>query len=125
MGKAFAPVRYKRTDERGLFVEVLAEGTWEAVIHGKMHAGAVLGHHYHLITRIYFYLTLGQAEVTIVDIKDASRRTVPLEEGQGTYLEPGEAHAIRFLRPSEFIMAKSVRHDPVDPDTYPYEIEID
>jgi len=125
MTKAFAPVRYRRADERGLFVEVVTEGTWETVIHGKMHAGAVLGHHYHLITRIYFYLTAGQAEITIVDIKDASRRFVTLTDGEGTYLEPGEAHAVRFVKPSEFIMTKSIRHDPVEPDTYPYEIDLD
>jgi len=125
MNKAFAPERFKRVDERGVFVEVVAEGTWEAVLHGKMHAGAVMGHHYHLATRIYFYLTAGVANVHIVRISDTQRHTVTLTDGQGVYLEPGEAHAICFTSPSEFIMTKSKRHDPLAPDTVPYTVDID
>ena len=125
MHKAFAPERYKRADTRGLFVEVVAEGIWETVIHGKMHAGAVLGNHYHLLTRVYLYLTSGEARVHVVRIKDAAKHSFALTEGDGTYLEPGEAHAIKFTKPGEFIMVKSRRHDPLDPDSFPYEVETD
>lgn len=123
MLKAFAPARYQRADARGLFVEVIAEGTWETVIHGKMHAGAVLGNHYHLRTRIYFYLTSGEAEVHVVRIKDAAKHSFTLTQGNGTYLDCGEAHALKFTKPSEFIMVKSCRHDPLDPDIFPYEVD--
>ena len=125
MQKAFAPARYKRADDRGLFVEVIAEGSWEAVIHGKMHTGAVLGNHYHLVTRIYLYLTSGEAQVHVVRIKDGGKHSFTLTGGHGSYLEEGEAHAIKFTRPSEFILVKSRRHDPLDPDTFPYEVDTD
>ncbi len=122
--KVFLPDHYRRIDDRGLFVEVIAEGEWESVIHGKMHAGAVLGQHYHLLTRIFFYLTLGEAQVHVVRIKDAEKLSFTLREGQGTYLEPCEAHAIQFLTPGEFVLTKSRRHDPREPDTYSYEIDL-
>lgn len=125
MPKLFAPPRFKRTDHRGLFAEVITEGLWESIIHGRMHADAVIGHHYHTLTRMYFYLTSGQAEVHIVRVCDGVRDTFRLPEGEGVHLEPNEAHAIRFIKPSEFILAKSRRHDPADPDTFPFEIEMD
>lgn len=120
-----SPPSYKRTDERGEFIEVLAEGTWEAVIFGKMRAGAILGRHYHKRTRIYFYLTVGEADVTVVDVATNDRTHFEIREEHGLFLEPGQAHAIRFSKSSEFIMAKSHRYDPANPDTFPFPIELD
>ncbi|NOT00523.1 MAG: hypothetical protein HOP29_07835 [Phycisphaerales bacterium] len=125
MPKLFAPPRFKRVDHRGLFVEVIAEGRWESILHGRMHAGAVIGHHYHTLARLYFYLTSGEADVHIVRVCDGVRESFCLPAGEGVYLEPNEAHAICFTKASEFILAKSRRHDPADPDTIPYELEID
>lgn len=111
-----------RRDERGTFVEVLAEGTWEAVIHGRMRAGAVMGNHYHRITRIFFYLVSGKARIDLVRVEDGVGERTELVAEEGMYLEPEQAHAIRFLTPSEFILLKSRRYNPDDDDTFPYAI---
>ena len=125
MSQTLSPPAYKRVDDRGEFVEVIAEGSWEAVILGKMRAGAVMGRHYHKLTRIYFYLKAGEAEIIVVDVATNERTSFGIREGHGTYLEPGQAHAIRFSKPSEFVVIKSHRHDPVNPDTFPFPIEFD
>ena len=119
------PPAFRRVDDRGEFVEVIAEGRWEAVILGKMKAGAVMGRHYHKFTRIYFYLQTGEAEVIVVDVATNERTSFGIGEGHGTYLEPGQAHAIRFTKPSEFVVIKSHRHDSGNPDTFPFPIEFD
>ena len=114
---------YVREDARGRFVEVLADGTWKVVIHGRMRTGAVLGNHYHRRTRVFFYLIAGKADVQTVQVSDGAGRRFHLNVGQGTYLEPGWAHAIRFREHSEFILLKSRRYDPANDDTYPYMID--
>jgi len=120
MCKTSESSRFERVDDRGSFVEILAEGTWETVIHGRMKPGAVMGNHYHKLTRIYFHLTAGSADIEVVRISDGSRRELALRAGEGTFLETGEAHAIRFGEGSEFILVKSRLYDPAD--SYPYEV---
>ncbi len=123
MLKTFAPQQFERVDDRGRFVEIIAEGNWRAVIHGEMKAGAVMGNHYHSRTRVYFYVTRGEVDIDLVLVGDGDRRRVKLTDSKGVYLEPGTSHAIRFRRPTSFILLKSRRHDPAEPDVYPYEIE--
>ena len=120
MGNATQPNRFERVDDRGRFVEVLAEGTWETVIYGQMNPGAVIGNHYHKLTKIYFYLTSGSADIELLRVADGSRRGLALRAGEGIFLETGEAHAIRFREASEFSLVKSRRHDPAD--TYACEV---
>ncbi len=123
MLKSFAPAASERVDERGQFVELLAEGAWEAIVHGSMRAGAVMGNQYHRRTRVYFFVTSGCADVTLVRVSDSDRSTIHLAAGHGVYIEPGTAHAIRFCEPSQFVLAKSHRYDAADMDRYPYPIE--
>jgi quercetin dioxygenase-like cupin family protein len=123
MLKTFTPATYERVDERGRFVEIIAEGNWQSVIHGEMKVGAVMGNHYHCETRIYFYVTRGEVDVDVCEIGTGERKRVHLTGGKGLYLEPGESHAIRFRQASEFILLKSKRYDPADPDTFPYVVE--
>ncbi len=125
MLKTFTPPKFERVDERGRFTEIIAEGTWRAVIHGRMNAGAVIGNHYHAVTRIFFYVTAGHADVDLVNVGTAERQRVILTDGKGIYLEPGTSHAIRFRVPTEFILLKSHPHDPSDSDTFPYPIDED
>ena len=113
--------QYERVDHRGRFIEILASGTWETVIFGQMKPGAVLGNHYHKLTRLFFYLTAGRVDVDVVRVSDHTRRRVSLRGGEGAFLETGEAHAVRFRESSEFILVKSRRHDPSD--TYAYEVK--
>ncbi len=123
MLKTFAPAQFERVDERGRFVEIIAEGNWQAVIHGQMKAGAVMGNHYHAATRIYFYVTHGLADVDLVSVGSREKRRVTLGEGKGVYLETNTSHAIRFREPTEFILLKSRPFDPSDSDTFPYVID--
>ena len=68
---------YERVDDRGRFVEVIAGGTWQTIIHGAMKAGALMGNHYHKKTRIYFYLIEGSADIDIVRVADGARSSRP------------------------------------------------
>jgi dTDP-4-dehydrorhamnose 3,5-epimerase-like enzyme len=113
---------FQRTDDRGTFIEVLNSGRWEALIFGRMQSGAVMGNHYHRKTEIFFFLTKGSARIDTVHVETQARGSLSLLAEQGVVLEANESHAIRFLEDSEFIMLKSLRHDPADPDTFPYPV---
>ncbi len=88
-----------------------------------MKAGAVLGNHYHKRTRVFFYLTHGQARVRTVHVETGEKDEFSLGENQGVLFETNESHAVRFLRDGEFVMLKSLPYDPADPDTYPHPVE--
>jgi hypothetical protein len=113
---------FEREDERGVLREILNEGTWETVLCGTMRVGAVLGNHYHKITQVFFYLTSGSACIRTIHVVTGERDQFTLASKHGILLTPDESHAIRFLEPSEFIMLKSRRYDPADPDTYSYPV---
>ena len=114
---------FTRLDERGEFMEVLNAGEWRCVITGHMVANAVLGNHYHNRVRVFFFLQSGEVEIRTVHVKTSTRGYLKLTQKQGVFLEPGESHVIRFLSPSEFLMLKSERYDPSDPDTIHFPVE--
>lgn len=114
---------FVRTDQRGLFQEVLNDGHWESLVMGRMNPDAVLGHHYHKKTLIFFYLPRGSARIKTVDVETAETDLFSLHGGQGVLLRTNESHAIRFLEESDFVMLKSLRYDPTDPDTYEFIVE--
>jgi dTDP-4-dehydrorhamnose 3,5-epimerase-like enzyme len=114
---------FRREDDRGELLEILDQGSWTSLLSGRMKPGSVMGNHYHKITNIFFFLTRGSAQVSTVHAQTGERDRFRLEPRQGVMLEPGESHAIRFLEESEFIMLKSRRYDPADPDTFPLEAE--
>ncbi len=125
MLNTYAPSQYERLDARGRFVEILAEGQWEAVIHGSMKQDSVMGNHYHLLTRVYFYLIRGEVTTRLLRLSDGERRSHTLHSGEGMYLEPGVAHAIHFDQPGEFIVVKSLKYNPDEPDTYDFDVAND
>jgi dTDP-4-dehydrorhamnose 3,5-epimerase-like enzyme len=114
---------FRRLDERGLFVEGLNDGRWESLLFGSMTRGAVMGNHYHAHTDIFFCLTKGKADVTIVQVDTGEREQLTLNAEQGIRLAVRESHAIRFLEDSDFIMLKSLRYNPADPDTVAYPVD--
>jgi quercetin dioxygenase-like cupin family protein len=114
---------FERTDDRGLFQEILNDGHWENLIRGRMNPGAVIGNHYHKKTVVFFYLTTGSAQVKTVNVDTGAREDFGLHANQGILLKVNESHAIRFHEESEFIMLKSLRYDPADPDTYGFPVE--
>jgi dTDP-4-dehydrorhamnose 3,5-epimerase-like enzyme len=114
---------FERTDSRGLFQEVLNDGRWEALLVGRMNPEAVLGNHYHKKTVIFFYLTGGSVHIKTVNVETGERDAFSLRSGQGVMLHTDESHSIRFLEESAFVMLKSLRYDPADPDTYEYPVE--
>ncbi len=109
---------FERTDERGIFRELLSTGQWEALICGRMNVDAVLGHHYHRKTVVFLFLTSGAASIKTVHVETGEKDEFVLHANQGVILRPNEAHVIRFLEESDFIMLKSHRYDPSDPDTF-------
>lgn len=114
---------FERTDERGLFREVLNDGEWQALICGRMSAGAVMGNHFHKKTVIFFYLTTGAARIKTIHVETSARDEFLLSANQGVLLRVNESHAISFLEESEFVMLKSLRYDPTDPDTFPFPVK--
>jgi dTDP-4-dehydrorhamnose 3,5-epimerase-like enzyme len=114
---------FERKDERGLFREVLNDGKWEALICGKMNTNTVMGNHYHKRTVIFLYLTKGAARIKTINVGTSEREEFLLSANQGVLLRVNESHAIRFLEESEFVMLKSMRYNPDDPDTYPLPVE--
>jgi quercetin dioxygenase-like cupin family protein len=114
---------FERRDARGLFREIARGFPVAGVLWGRMEAGAVMGNHYHRETRVFFYLTEGEARVATVDVTTGGRDRFELREGDGVLLEPKVSHAIRFVRPSEFVMLKSRAYSEADPDTYPHPVD--
>ena len=123
MGHEILTPGFERTDERGLFQEVLNDGHWESLVVGRMNPDAVLGNHYHKKTQIFFYLSRGCAHVRTVDVETDEGDVFYLHGGQGVLLRTNESHAIRFLEESDFVMLKSLRYNPTDPDTYECPVE--
>jgi dTDP-4-dehydrorhamnose 3,5-epimerase-like enzyme len=114
---------FERKDDRGLFQEVLNDGGWEALICGRMNPDAVLGNHYHKKTLVFFYLSSGSARIATIHVETEEKDVFFLKSGQGVILSTNESHAIRFIEESDFIMLKSLRYDPADPDTYPFPVK--
>lgn len=114
---------FERSDQRGVFQELLNTGTWESVIFTRMHPGATLGNHYHKKTDLFVYLLRGAAEIRTVDVESGEQDRFMLESGSGVILQSFQSHAIRFVQESEAIILKSCRFDKADPDTYPFPLE--
>jgi len=114
---------FRRTDDRGVFEELVNTGRWESLLHGRMRRGAVLGHHYHRYTVVAYFLLDGAARVTTRDVGTGERREYPLGAGQGFVFRPIEARTIEHLEDSRFVMLKSHRYDPSEPDLIEYRVE--
>ena len=112
----------ERNDQRGLFRELMNDGTWESLLVGEMQSGAVIGNHYHERTLIYFYLLSGSASIRTIHVQTGARDAFTLESNQAVILETNESHAITFREASTFVMMKSLRYDPANPDTIHYEV---
>lgn len=123
MGHEILTPSFERIDDRGIFREVLNDGTWEAMICGRMNTDAVIGNHYHKKTIIFFYIAGGSARIATIHVETEDKDVFLLKSGQGVILTTNESHAIRFLEESDFIMLKSLRYDPANPDTYPFPVK--
>lgn len=113
---------FVRTDNRGTLTEVLNDHHWESLLTGEMNPGAVMGDHYHKLTDVFFYMIRGEVEIKTVHVETGIRDQFSLKDGEGVLLHTNESHAITFLAPSQFIMLKSKRYDPANPDTYPLKV---
>jgi quercetin dioxygenase-like cupin family protein len=114
---------FVRHDARGLFVEVLNGGHWEALLTGSMNPGAVLGHHYHKETLVFFYLLSGMVHIRTLSVNTGERDAIELRSGEGIMLHTNESHAIHFSEPSNYIMLKSKQYDPANPDTFEMRVD--
>ncbi len=114
---------FARNDGRGLFVEVLNGSTWASLITGDMRPGAVLGHHYHKLTDVFFYVVQGSVEIKTLHVDTGATDQFTLGGSEGVVLHTFESHAIHFLAQTQFIMMKSLRYDPANPDTYELRVE--
>ena len=122
MSHTILSLSFERVDHRGTFQEILNDGQWEALIRGRMKQNAVMGNHYHKKTLIFFHLVSGAVNIKTVHVETGARDEFQLRPSQGTMLVTDESHAISFLEESEFIMLKSLRYDPRDPDTFSFPV---
>lgn len=113
---------FHRVDARGTLTEVLNAGTWKSVLHGRMHAGAVLGNHFHKVTDVFVYLVAGCASVVQMDLGSGTERRGALAAGEGVWLRINVAHAIRFEEDSSIIVLKSQHYNDDDSDTFPHHV---
>lgn len=113
---------FERADARGLFWELFNEGTWRLVVHGIMEPQAVMGHHYHHVTDVLFFLLTGSADVVFEDPKTGRSGVRQLGQREGLLLKRGIAHAIHFTTRSMFLLLKSEPYRPDDPDTIAYRV---
>ena len=113
---------FVRKDKRGTFIEALNDIGWENVSYGSMKKGAVMGNHYHKETLLFFYITKGAAKIDIINVKSKVVESFILKAHQGVIFKPNHSHAIRFLELSNFVMGKSLKYDPINPDTYPFTV---
>lgn len=107
-----------RRDKRGVFVEILNKGIWKNISFGKMKKGAILGDHYHKKTDLFLFIINGRAQIDMVDIKSKKVETMVLKNNQGAFIKRGYFHKVKFLTDSIFIMSKSEKYNPKNPDTY-------
>jgi mannose-6-phosphate isomerase-like protein (cupin superfamily) len=116
---------FERKDSRGTFREVLNGFEARTFLCGQMREGAILGNHYHKKTRVFFYLTSGSVTVSILNVVTGETDSFDLTENQGCFFELNESHAVRFTKPGDFVMLKSLAYDSDDPDTYPHPVRED
>lgn len=107
-----------REDERGTFLELVNDQTVRNISYGSMRKGAVMGNHYHKKTSVYFFLTLGHATVTNLDVRSGERATFDLQKNQGTMFKPFITHAIAFKEDSTFILLKTKPYSEKNSDTF-------
>lgn len=122
----FGPVErpvYARRDARGTFEELITTGRWESVTSGRMTRDAVMGHHYHDHTVVAWFLLEGRARVVTVDVQTRARGEYEIAAGQGFVFRPSEARAIYYLDDARFLLLKSHRYDPANPDLIAYPVE--
>ena len=113
---------YVRRDGRGLFEELLNTGRWESLINGRMDAGAVMGHHYHHHTIVAFFLLEGRSRIVTLDVGTRARHEYEIRAGQGFIFRPSEARTITHQEDVRFLMLKSHRFDPKDPDLIEFQV---
>lgn len=118
-GKQENPV-FVRIDQRGQFNELVNSGEWQSLVFGSMKPGAVMGRHYHNHTVIYFYLICGKAKIETLNLKTAKKVSALLDSGQGYIFRPEEVRIINYLESSKFLLMKSHRYDPQNPDLIDY-----
>jgi len=77
-----------------------------------MKKGAVMGNHYHTKGKVCFFLINGEAEVVAKNVKSKTKLTkLKLKTNEGVIIGPYEAHAWRFLKPSTFLVLKSLKYN--------------
>jgi dTDP-4-dehydrorhamnose 3,5-epimerase-like enzyme len=110
---------FVRNDKRGLFVEAINGIRCEQIAYGSMIKGAEMGHHYHKLTDLIFFITDGSAKIDFLNVTTEATSTLTVSKNEGVIIQKGYTHVVRFLEDSTFVSGKSRKYDPSDPDTYP------
>lgn len=118
-GKQKEPI-FIRKDSRGEFKELLNSGKWQSLATGTMEKDAAMGYHYHKYTVVYFHLLSGKACIKTFNIETGEKASDMLNAGEGYVFRPEEVRIIKYLERSRFLLMKSHRYDPENPDLIAY-----
>ncbi len=106
------------SDERGKLVEIVKGDEWKQVNYVISRKGCERGRHYHKKTKEFFYILKGDVEVKIKEINSGKSSQFNAKEGDSFIVKPYEAHTIKILTDTEWIVLLSEEFDEANPDIF-------
>tara|TARA_B100001765_G_C19229773_1_gene217609 strand:- start:113 stop:487 length:375 start_codon:yes stop_codon:yes gene_type:complete len=95
-------IKINHKDERGLIVDLLEKKNINAITYITQKKGKIRGNHFHKKTTQWNYLLKGKLE--LVTKNNKKERKIILLKGDLVETSMNEAHAIRALKNSEFLV---------------------
>jgi dTDP-4-dehydrorhamnose 3,5-epimerase-like enzyme len=108
-----------RSDDRGSFLGLVNQGSWQEINFIATQAGQVRGGHFHTRTHEVIFLLRGKAEVELQDCHNPEeKQQFVLNSGEGIRIEPYMLHTLHYLEDSEQVALLDVPFDPANPDLH-------
>jgi dTDP-4-dehydrorhamnose 3,5-epimerase-like enzyme len=92
------------TDARGAITDLLTKTVIDAVTLIESNAGTVRGNHYHKDTEQWLYLLSGMLEIAWQEHATEVKSGSYMYPGEMMHSPPGEAHAVKALKDSVFVV---------------------
>jgi len=109
---------FRFDDERGFLIEIIKGDAWKQLSHSSTRKGTTRGGHYHKITKEFFYVIKGSAEVKIKNAKTGKEETFIAKKGDCFVVEPYDIHWLTAIEDAEWVVLLSKEYDENDKDIY-------
>ena len=96
-------IKINHKDERGLIVDLLEKKNINAITYITQKKGKIRGNHFHKKTTQWNYLLKGKLELVTKNNNNKEKKII-LSKGDLVETSRNEAHAIRALQNSEFLV---------------------